>query len=286
MADDVDRALREFLAPRARPEGFSWLEATCAQLAAGQGDLAVAFASAARQVGRGGLDQPGATLTTSTGEVVSLAAWRVDDTARVLLLLASGRHEPAGAIGRARELYFAGDARERSGALRALSFLPHATEDAGALPAVLDAVRVSQLEILEAAMCENAYASWHLPQHEWRTAAFKVLFLGHSIHRVMRLDQRADAHLSQSLLDLAREREAANRVVSPDTWTLAARFPPPGLTAKLLGYLEHASRDHRLGAATALRMLAPAEPSLVPFMTDRAGREPDAAIRDLLTVKA
>lgn len=287
MADDVDRALADLLRSRIRPEGWAWLEDNIGQLAAGGGELAVAFASAGRKVGRGGLDVPGAELTTGAGERIPLAAWRLDDVARVRLLLAVARAAPTTALERARELYFAGDSRERPGALRALSLLPGADDDPVALPAVLDALRINQGEIFEAAICDNPYTSRHLPQLEWRKAALKVLFIGWSIHRVARLDQRADAELSQSVVDLATEREAANRVVSPDTWLIAARFPPPGLTNKLVGYLEHSSRDHRLAATRALLQLAPSDPRIVSFLVDRAAREPDAAIRDLLaTVKA
>lgn len=283
MADDVDRALADLLRPKMKPGGGPWLDEQIAALAAGEGDAAVAFASVGRHVGRGGLDVPGAALTTATGERIPLAAWRIDDAARVRLLLAIARHAPAAALDRARHLYFDGDARERAGALRALSFLPNADTDAVALPAVLDALRTNQGEIFEAAVLDNAYASRHLPQHEWRTAALKALFLGWSIRRVLRLDERADAELAQSLVDLAAEREAANRIVSPDTWVLAAKFPPPGLTNKLLGYLEHSNRDHRLGAAEALGMLAAREPRVVPFLQDRATREPDPAVREILS---
>lgn len=282
MGQEVERALAELLRPRARAEGWAWVEDQTARLAAGTGDLGVAFASAGRHVGRGGLDVPGATITTEAGEDIPLAAWRVDDVARVMLLLAVGRHAPASALERAREMYFGGDMRERAGALRALSLLPGAAADAAALPAVLDALRTNQGEIFEAAILDNPYASRHLPQLEWRKAALKALFLGWSVRRVARLEERIDAELAQSLVDLAAEREAANRVVSPDTWTLAARFPPPGLVNKLLGYLEHSSREHRLGAAQALVMLAPSDPRIVPFVADRATREPDAAVRDLL----
>lgn len=287
MVDDVDRKLAELLRPRVRDEGWAWLQDQIGRLAGGTGDLAVAFAAAGRHVGRGGLDVPGAELTTAAGEHIPLAAWRVDDAARVRLLLAVARHAPATALDRARELYFGGDTRERAGALRALSLLPGAADDDVALPAVLDALRTNQGEIFEAAVLENPYAARHLPQLEWRKAALKALFLGWSIHRVGRLEQRADAELSRSLVELAAEREAANRVVSPDTWPLAARFPPPGLAGKLIGYLEHSSRDHRLAAARALALLAPTDPRVVPFIDDRAGREPDAAVRDVLrTVKA
>ncbi|HVV84259.1 MAG TPA: EboA domain-containing protein [Kofleriaceae bacterium] len=287
MAYDVDRALAELLRGRVRAEGWTWLEQELGWLAEGQGDLAVAFASAGRHVGRGGLDVPGATVTTAAGETIPLAAWRVDDVARVRLLLAAARHAPTTALERARELYFGGDARERAGALRALSLLPGADDDPVALPAVLDALRTNQGEIFEAAILDNPYASRHLPQLEWRKAALKALFLGWSIRRVARLEQRADAELAQSLVDLAAEREAANRVVSPDTWPLAAKYPPPGLVGKLVGYLEHSNRDHRLAAAQALALLAPNDPRVVPFVLDRADREPDAAVRDVLrTVKA
>ena len=84
------------------------------------------------------------------------------------------------------------------------------------------------------------------------------------------------------MVDLAAEREAANRIVSPDTWPLAARFPPPGLTNKVLGYLEHSSREHRLAAAQALAMLVTSDPRVASFMHDRAAREPDAEVRELL----
>ena len=287
MAEDVDRVLAEVLRPRLRTDGSPWLEEQVAALAAGRGDLAVAFASASRHVGRGGLDVPGAELVTHAGDRIPLAAWRVDDAARVRLLLAVARHAPTTALDRAREAYFQGDARERAGALRALSLLPGAEDDPVALPAVLDALRTNQGEIFEAAILDNPYAGRHLPQLEWRKAALKALFLGWSIHRVHRLEQRADGELARSLVDLAAEREAANRVVSPDTWPLAARFPPPGLAAKLIGYLEHSSRDHRLAAAQALVTLSAHDRRVVPFMIDRAGREPDAAVQDVLrTVKA
>ena len=183
-----------------------------------------------------------------------------------------------GALARALALYHQGDARERTGALRALAFLPGAAADAAALPAVLDAMRVTQGEIFEAAICDNPYAGRHLPQHEWRKAALKAIFNGFALGRLARLDERADAELAASLVDFATEREAATRAVPPELWPVAARFPPPGLAAKLLGYLEHPSPEHRAAAAEALGRLAAADARLRPFLADRADREPVAAI--------
>ena len=275
MADSVDEALERLIRTRARPDGVAWLDETIAGVRGGTVDLRVVFPVVARRLGRGGLDDPGAVLTAGE-EAVSLAAWRIDDAGRVRLLVATG------SLAIARDLYERGDARERTGALRALPFLRGARDDASALPIVLDAMRVAQGEIFEAAILDNPYASWHLPQHEWRKAVLKAIFLGHSILRVARLDERADAELAVSLVEFAEEREAATRAVPPELWPVAALFPPPGLAAKLLGYLEHPSPEHRLGAASALTLMSRGDPRLRPFLADRASREREVAVQAAL----
>lgn len=280
---DAESTLVALVRERARPEGPVWLEAERARIVGGDaGALAVALPAAGRQVGRGGLDAPGATLTTASRDLIPLAAWRVDDAARVVLILADARRAPAGALARALTLYHQGDARERCAVLRALSLLPGADTDAAAVPAVLDAMRTSQGEVLEAALCDNPYASRHLPQHDWRKAALKVCFVGMSLGRVTHVAERADAELAQSLVDLAEEREAATRAVPPEIWAIAARFPPPGLSAKLLGYLEHPAVAHRAEAATGLGHMLATTPALRPFLIDRLEREKDTIVQDAL----
>jgi hypothetical protein len=274
----VESTLATLVRARGRAEGLAWLDETIAGAAAGSLDVRVAFPAVARHVGRVGLDVSD-SIDTELG-AASLAAWRVDDAARVLILLAAARHDPGGALALARELYLTGDTRERTGALRALALLPNASRDDAALPAVLDAMRINQGEIFEAAILDNPYASHHLPQHEWRKAVLKALFVGHSIPRIVGLEARADAELAASLLDLATEREAATRAVPPELWPVAALHPPPGLAAKLLGYLEHPAPEHRAAAATALGRLR--DPRVRPFLVDRAERERVDAVRDAL----
>lgn len=273
MVDVPDRTLAELLQGRLRPEGWQWIEKTSGDLTAGRIDLAPVFPAVSRHTGRGGLDHPGARVTTATGEVIELAAWRIDDAARVYLMLVDARRLPGGALPRAQSLYLQGDARERTGVLRALSLLPGASDDAAALPAVVDAMRVNQGEIFEAAICDNPYASHHLSQHDWRKAVLKAVFGGYALSRIADLPRRLDAELARSLVAFASEREAASRVVPADLWPVAATFPPPGLAAKLIGYLEHPNVDQRRAAAQALVRLAGDDPRLRPFLVDRASRE-------------
>mgnify|MGYP000007523800 CR=1 FL=1 len=66
-------------------------------------------------------------------------------------------------------------------------------------------------------------------------------------------------------------------------WPIAARFPPPGLAAKLLGYVEHPNPEHRAAAAAGLATLVATDPRVRPFLADRAAREPVLAIRQTLS---
>lgn len=207
----VDATLRTLIDARARCGWATWIDAAA--------DVRVAFPAVSRHVGRDGLGAAGVALRAETGDDVPLAAWRLDDAARTLLLR---RH---GDLALALELYQGGDARERCGALRALAFLPGAATDATALPAILDAMRSANGDIFEAGVLDNAYAAVHLPQHEWRKAALKAIFVGHSIRRMMRLEQRADVELSRSLIDLADERRAAGRPVPDELWSVVQLHP-------------------------------------------------------------
>jgi hypothetical protein len=251
---------------RTTPEGMAWLETTSASVRAGAAELAVVFPAVSRHVGRGPLGAP-----------FPRDRWRVDDAARAALLVAARERDPAGALALAGDLYFRGDAREKIGALRALPLLG---EGDGALPAALDAVRVNQGEIFEAAVLDNTYVSTRLPALELRKAALKAIFVGLPLERIVGLAERADADLCRSLIDYVTEREAASRTVPPEIWRFAALHPPAGLAGKLVGYLEHPDAQHRAAAARALRSIG--DPRATPFLTDRAARETDPAVRAAL----
>jgi hypothetical protein len=167
--------------------------------------------------------------------------------------------------------------RERCGALRALAVLGRG---AVAADAVMDACRVSAVELFEAAVAENPYAARVLPDHEFRQATLKAAFLGISLARIMGVEERADAELSRMLLSYVTEREVAGRSVPADIWPIVAAHPTPGLVAKLCGYLEHPAEAHRLGAACAIGRIGDVRAQ--PFLRDRLVRETDRAVRRAL----
>ncbi len=277
----------KLLEAAAKPGAMEWLRANIAELEAGRGEIDVLFPGVSRRIGRASLGAGDAAVQSielaGHRYPVPLAAWRADDAARVLLLLALRQHGAEAALLKANELYFQGDSRERIACLRGISFL---ADDDRAVPAILDALRVNQGEIFEAALCENPYASVHLPELEFHKAVLKCVFVGLSVERIARLDRRTDAALCQSLLDYVHEREAASRSVAAELWPVIAQHPPPGIAGKLLGYLEHPDAEHRAAAARAIAALVVAgDRRLLSFLRDRCERESNAAVKTVIATE-
>ncbi len=267
-------ALRIALARSAPAPGLSWLEASIAAVGRGERNtLLNVFPAVSRRLGKESLGSRSALVVPGGPVEVPLRAWRTDDAGRAALLLAF----PGDGEALAREIYFGGDMRERSGALRALAALGRGS---AAMDAVMDACRVSAVELFEAAVAENPYTARVLPDHEFRQAVLKAAFMGISLARIANLGDRADAELSRMLLSYVTEREVAGRSVPPDIWPAVAVHPAPGVVAKLCGYLEHPGEAHRAGAAVALGRIG--DPRARPFLADRLARETDAAVRRAL----
>jgi hypothetical protein len=274
LAPETLQTLRDELGRRIPPAAREWLEVGLAAAARGERDrILAAFPAMGRRLGRELLGSRSALVRRDLDVEVPLRGWRMDDAGRVALLCAFAGDAEA----LARELYFTGDLRERCGALRALALIGRT---AGAIDAVLDAVRASAAELFEAALADNPYPSRFLPDDEYRHAVLKAAFVGVSIARLPGVETRADAELSRMLLSYVTEREVAGRSVPPDIWPVAALHPTPGLTAKLCGYLEHPAEAHRAAAARALGRIG--DRRAHPFLNDRLAREDDRAIRRLL----
>lgn len=275
VADQPTTQLVELVRDAAKPDGAAWLDRSIAKIERGD-DIAVLFPAAARKLGRGPLGAP----VDARPHGASLAAWRVDDAGRVVLLGALRRAHPDTYKDTLEQLYYRGDAREKAGVLRGLAFYGG---DAALVAIVLDALRTNQGTIFEAALCENPYTSAQLPDLEFRKNVLKAVFVGLSIRRIVDLTERADAELTSSLIHYIEEREAAGRSVEPELWPVIALHPPAGAAGKIVGYLEHPNTEHRTACADALAtIIAAGDATPLPFLRSRAEREPDPAVEHAL----
>jgi hypothetical protein len=224
-------ALAARLVPRLAEAARTWLAAARAETARDESALGRHFPAAARKVGHSMLlasPAPEGVRLFSGGPV--LDPWRVDEAARVLLLLEDAGREPAGALARANTRYFVSDGGERIALLRSLALLP---EGEAALPAVRDALRANAADLFAAAICENGYASRHLPDDLFNQAVLKCAFVGLRLGRIERVEERATPELARMLFAYVTEREHAGRSVGADLWPLIALHPPAGTAERI-----------------------------------------------------
>src|SRR3989442_7387121 len=118
-------ALEARLVPRLSEVARTWLAAARAETGRDGSALGRHFPTAARKVGHAPL------LASPSAEGVRLASggpvldpWRVDEAARVLLLLEDVLRETAAPLGRANDLYFVSDGPARIALLPGLPLLP------------------------------------------------------------------------------------------------------------------------------------------------------------------
>jgi hypothetical protein len=245
----VDRhreALAARLAPRLSPQAGEWLDERRREIETDPSALARAFPGVGRRTGRGWLldPPPAGPVRLHGGLGPILNPWRLDEAARVFLLLEEARRDPAGVVARAVSLYFDGAAGERVAVLRALQLLPGT--EAG-LPAICDALRANALDLFAAAICENTCASHHLPDEVFFQAVLKCVFVGLRVDRIERVEERTTPELARMLFAYVTEREHAGRPVPVELWPLVARFPPPGAIERIRVHRAHAKDPYERG---------------------------------------
>lgn len=201
--------LRALLDARLSAEGQRWLTVALEHINAEPSAIRTLFPAAGRRCGRTRID----------------TRWTVDDAARAVLLVALPLHA-AELAGEVAALYRFGDAAEKRGVLRGLTFLdtPGGIGTDG-LALVHDALRTNDTRLVAAAL--GPYGSTHLDAAAYRQGVLKCVFYGIPLSDIDGLPGRADAELARMLADFAREREAAGRDVPGDVWQIRTAVPGP-----------------------------------------------------------
>lgn len=236
----------------------------------------VAKRSGRRHLIKGFSDRTTARIEGLYGSL-HVGTWRVDEAVKVWLLanLAARSIEPNQLL---FTVYAQGDTEAKVACLRALNFT-HGSSQIG-LELIHDAGRTYLNELMEAGWRDNPFAARYLSAEEYRKAVLKALFCQIDIEGFIGLESRADEELARSLCAYANEREAAGREVPSTLWPVAARFPSPGLVARLIGKLEHPASLERIIAARSLK--AAADPRALPFLEDRLTREEIREVQNTL----
>lgn len=216
----LERKLLEILQRSASAEAMDWLGKECAVQRADfvQRSFYYAFSGVSRRFDKkGGLqlragdgDDLGAEVAEFTVE-----GWDQFRLGRVILLLVlaeQGQEVFSETLGK---LLGTADLREQAAIYSAFPLLPRGEK---LVELATDGLRSNIVDVFDSIALRNPFPAKFFSVEAWNQMVLKALFISRPAYQILGIDERANANLAESMSDLAHERWAAGRWVSPELW--------------------------------------------------------------------
>ena len=192
----------------------------------------IAFSAAFRFFGKEEISFSSAELQTANSlcHGWNPAGIRTYEMARLIIFLHLPTTDKASYFETVNKLFSAADMGELVSLYKSLIVYPYA-EDYKTRTA--EGIRTNIKNVFEAIALNNLYPAKYLAEKQWNQLVLKSVFNGSPLYKIIGLEQRANATLSQQLSDYAHERWAAGRTVNPELWRAAAPFTNEALIQEI-----------------------------------------------------
>ncbi len=155
------------------------------------------------------------------GPGISVEGWDEFRLARVVLLLVLAEQPDTVYQETLGKVLGSADLREQVAIYSAIPLLP---EPGFLVGLAREASRTNIVDVFDAIALDNPFPAAHFPEEAWNQLVLKSLFINRPLYRMMGIDERANATLAEMLSNLAHERWAAGRPVSPELWRGCVNF--------------------------------------------------------------
>lgn len=145
--------------------------------------------------------------------------WRLDEVARARMLLTLSSRGESFFFEILDKLFESSDMREGETLYRCLPVLPWPEK---LTSRAAEGIRSNITSIYQAIAHHNPFPAHWLDKNSWNQMVLKALFIEVPLYRIWGLDQRRNEELYRMAIDLAHERWAAGRTVSPEMWRLVS----------------------------------------------------------------
>lgn len=239
-------SLLEILAKRAQPAAMDWLHDQIGRLRENfqQRPFYYAFSGVSRRFNKAptsGVEQLTADEQELLGSLL-VNGWDEFRLARVILLLELAEQEEAEFRNNLQALLGSADIREQVAIFSAFAlFLPEGEgEDLMAAERTIwladlarDGLRTNIVDVFDAIALDNPFPARAFFDEAWNQMVLKALFISRPLFRIVGIDERANLTLAEQMSNLAHERWAAGRWVSPELWRSCAKFLTETIVADL-----------------------------------------------------
>ncbi len=183
----------------------------------------------------------------------TISGWDEYRLARVIMLLHLADQTEAVFLETIEALLNTADLREQAAIFSAYSILP--SQDA-LVESAIDGLRSNIVDIYDSIALGNPFPAAHFSDEAWNQMILKTFFINRPLYRVIGIEKRANAELTEAISDLAHERWAAGRTISAEAWRNCAGF----LNETILSDLAHLLENGDAGDREALALIASGNP--------------------------
>ncbi|MDF1824086.1 MAG: EboA domain-containing protein [Verrucomicrobiales bacterium] len=249
------------LSENASPDAVSWLQHTLAgqDVNFDKRPFYYAFSGVSRHFDKSG--------TIPKGSDETFGGWDEYRLARVALLLLLAKQDETTFVETFHALLNTADLREQVALFSALPWLPHPEK---LLESAVDGLRSNIIDIFDSIALDNAFAAQHFSDEAWNQMVLKAIFITRPLYRITGIGNRKNQRLAEAISDLAHERWAAGRSITPEAWQSCEGFIDQRLAEDIGKMARSKDPDDRAAAALvvanektgtleALRELLPTE---------------------------
>ena len=116
-----------------------------------------------------------------------------------------------------------------------------------------EGIRTNMTNVFDSIALNNPYPSKYLDDQAWNQMVLKAFFMERTLFRITGVDERKNSELAAVLMDYARERWAANRVVSPELWRMVASYVVEDDLHELITAIEKGTSLEQIALSKAIK---------------------------------
>lgn len=263
--------LLEILRKSADPEAMAWLDETVASQVREleKRPFYYAFSGVSRRFDK--------AARVSAPELREVDGWDEFRVARIVLLLVLAEQEREPFLETFHTLLDTADIREQVALFSALRWLPYQRD---LIERAVDGLRSNIIDIFDAIALDNPFPREHFTEEAWNQMVLKAIFISRPLYRIEGVAERRNRALAEAVSDLAHERWAAGRAITPEAWRNCIGQVDERIAADITRVASSENPEERQGAALAVS--EDDSPLLAPLRENLAG-ELDAVENGTLT---
>ncbi|MEM9283433.1 MAG: EboA domain-containing protein [Verrucomicrobiota bacterium] len=212
--------LIQILGQNAAPEAMTWLQdiLEARETSFQKRPFYYAFSGVSRQFGKKDFVNPGDDQLADLNREIegfTVKGWDHFRMARVILLTTLADQEEEVFLTTLVALLNTADLREQVAIFSAFPLFPHPEK---LVESAADGLRTNIVEVFDSIALHNAFPSKHFGEEAWNQMILKAIFIARPLHRILGFEERRNPALAEAIADLAHERWAAGREITPEAW--------------------------------------------------------------------